>query len=74
MLPPIAPSVSEAEFAVLVTRAGLPVSAAQQAVLYGVYGHLEAMLARLRTTGAEPRPRGAEPAHMFDARQDWPRA
>ena len=66
----IKPSVSEAEFAVLARRAGLTLDEAQLGTLYGVYGHLEAMLARLR--GASDRVRGAEPAHVFVPGQGWP--
>lgn len=66
----VAASVSETEFAVLARRAGLPLDEAQRATLYGAYGHLEAMLARLR--GAGDRARGAEPALVFVPGQDWP--
>ena len=63
----IKPTVTEAEFAVLVRRAALPLTEAQHTMLYGVYGHLEAMLALLRT----PRDRGAEPSHVFLPGQGW---
>ena len=59
------PSVTEAEFEILVRRAGLTMDEAQRKVLHEVYGHLEAMLDRIRT----PRDRGAEPAHIFVADQ-----
>jgi hypothetical protein len=63
----IKPSVTEAEFAVLVKRAALPLTQAQHGNLYGVFGHLEKMLALLRT----PRDRGAEPSHVFVPGQGW---
>lgn len=63
----IKPSVTDAEFAVLVRHAGLPLTEAQRTMLYGVYGHLEVMLALLRT----PRDRGAEPSHVFLPGQGW---
>lgn len=54
-------SLTEAEFEILVRRAGLTMGAEQRRVLHGVYGHVEAMLERVRT----PRDRSAEPAHIF---------
>lgn len=57
------PSVSPAEFEVLVRRAGLTLTEAQRATLFEVYGSFEVMLDRLRGTG--DRSRGAEPAHIF---------
>lgn len=71
----IAPSVSEAEFATLVRRAGLTLSEPQRGVLYAVWGNLEAMLERVRIPGRASdtqRPRGAEPAHVFVPGQGWP--
>jgi hypothetical protein len=68
MLP--TPTVTREEFAILAKRAGLTLSEAQQATLHDVYGHLEAMLARLR--GPADRARGAEPAHVFVPGQEWP--
>ncbi len=64
----IAPSVSEAEFAVLVRHAGLTLDDAQRATLYEVFGHFEAMCARVRTPA---RDRGAEPSHIFVPGQGW---
>jgi hypothetical protein len=55
------PSITEAEFAVLVKRAGLTLSEKQRAALYEGYGYLEDMIAKVRT----PRGREAEPAHIF---------
>jgi hypothetical protein len=55
------PSISEAEFAILAKRAGLTLTDAQCAALYGGYGYVEAMVALVRT----PRGREAEPAHIF---------
>jgi hypothetical protein len=66
-----APSLDQAEFAILARRAGLTLDDAQRATLFGVYGHLEAMLARLR--GASERVRSAEPAHVFVPGQGWSR-
>ncbi len=57
------PSVSEAEFEVMVKQTGLPLSAAQKATLYDAFWMLEAMIARVNT----PMPREIEPAHMFTA-------
>ena len=71
MTEPPAPSVTEAEFAVLTRRAGLQLDETQRATLFGVYGQLEAMLVRLR--GAGERVRGAEPAHVFVPGQGWGR-
>jgi hypothetical protein len=55
------PSITEAEFAVLVKRAGLNVTDQQRAALYEGYGFVEQMIAQVRT----PRGREAEPAHIF---------
>ena len=55
------PSISEAEFDVLVRQTGLPLSAEQKATLYDVYWMLEAMI----DTVNKPMPREIEPAHMF---------
>ncbi len=55
------PSISEAEFDVLVRQTGLPLSAAQKTELYDVFWMLEAMIARVNA----PLPREAEPAHIF---------
>lgn len=57
------PTVTEAEFAVLAKRTGLPLSAAKVAEFYGVYGLIEQMVQRLR----KPRELGAEPATIFVA-------
>ena len=54
-------SISKAEFDVLVGQTGLPLSDAQKAEIYGAYGILEGLIARLQT----PLPREVEPAHMF---------
>ena len=64
------PSVTTTEFGILARRAGLTLDETQHDHLYSVYGHLEAMLARLR--GASDRARGAEPAHVFVPGQGWP--
>ena len=55
------PTVSEAEFEVMVKQTSLPLSAAQKATLYDAYWMLEAMIARVNT----PMPVEVEPAHMF---------
>ena len=57
------PSVSEAEFEVMVKQTGLPLSAEQRTTLYDAYWMLEAMIAKVNT----PMPREIEPAHMFTA-------
>lgn len=68
-----APGVTEAEFAVLVRRAGLALDEPARRVLHEVYGHLERMVERNRTPIAGgDRPRGAEPATVFVPGQDWP--
>ena len=54
-------SISKAEFEVLVQQTGLPLSDAQKAEIYGAYGILEGLIARVQT----PLPREAEPAHIF---------
>ncbi len=56
------PSITEAEFATLVKRAGLTLTEQQRAALYEGYGFLEEMIARVRTPA---RGREAEPAHIF---------
>jgi hypothetical protein len=55
------PSISEAEFDVMVKQTGLPLSTEQKAELYDAFWMLEAMIARVNT----PLPREAEPAHIF---------
>jgi hypothetical protein len=55
------PSVSEAEFDVMMKQTGLPLSAGQKAVLYDAYWMLEAMIARVNA----PLPVEIEPAHTF---------
>ena len=47
-------SIGEAEFEVMAKQTGLPLSAAQKAMLYEVYGMLEDMIARV-TTPMPPR-------------------
>lgn len=59
-------SMTAEEFAVLVRHAGLPLDAAQRAVLHGVHGRLEAMMQRVRAPfPGTARDRAAEPAHIF---------
>ena len=66
------PGVSEAEFAILLRRAGLDLDAATTRSLHAVYGHLERMLERNRTVAAGgDRPRAAEPATVFVPGQGW---
>ena len=67
----ISPSVTTDEFALLVRHAGLVLDDEHRASLYGVYGHLEAMLALNRSPHGADRPRGAEPSHIFVADQGW---
>lgn len=52
-----------ADFAALIRRAGLTLSEAQTAEIYAGWPYIEQMLDRLR--GPSPRPREAEPAHIF---------
>lgn len=53
---------SPEDFEALVRRAGLSLSPAEIADLYGAWPHIEAMLERLRSPA---RGREAEPAHIF---------
>ncbi len=55
------PSVSEAEFDVMVAQTGLPLSTEQKATLYDAYWMLESMIARVNQT----MPLDKEPAHVF---------
>ncbi len=55
------PTISEADFAVLVAQTGLPLSPAQSHDIYEVYGLIEAMRDRVHA----PLPREAEPALVF---------
>ena len=58
------PSLSQAEFAVLLRRAGLVLPDAEIEDLYrNGFEWLEAMVANVRAGGS--RPRAAEPAHIF---------
>ena len=50
------------DFKALVRRAGLTLTDAQLAEIYGAWGHVEGMLARIRTPML---PREAEPSHTF---------
>ncbi|MBX9701169.1 MAG: hypothetical protein K2X74_17160, partial [Acetobacteraceae bacterium] len=66
------PSISEADFAVLVARAGLAVPAPQRATLHAVWGAIEAMQASVRTPPPGVAPLSApaaavEPAVTFSA-------
>jgi len=56
-----APNLTRAEFAALARRAGLALSEAETAELFGAWAHLEALIERLR---APLRP-AAEPATIF---------
>lgn len=53
--------LTEAEFDVVLRRAGLTLDSAQRGVLLDVLPQFDAMLARVRTA----RDRSAEPAHIF---------
>jgi hypothetical protein len=59
----VQPTTTPADFAALIRRAGITPSDAQTAELYEGWAYIERMLARLRGPG--PRPREAEPAHIF---------
>ena len=65
------PKTSREDFAALVRRAGLPLTSAQEREIYGAYGYIEDMIARVRGPGS--RPREAEPAVIFRAGDDTPR-
>lgn len=54
---------TEADFAALIRHAGISPSEQQIAELYEGWAWIEQMLERLR--GPSPRPREAEPAHVF---------
>jgi hypothetical protein len=58
-------TISEADFDVLVTKAGLPLTPAQKAVLRDVYPTLQAIIARVTA----PMPRESEPALIFPVEQ-----
>jgi hypothetical protein len=55
------PSISEADFNVLLTHTGLPLSAEQKQALYEPYALVEAMIALV----TKPMPREAEPSLIF---------
>lgn len=55
------PSISKAEFAVLVKQTGLVLTKAQRATLYEGFAYVEYMVARVHT----PLPREAESALIF---------
>jgi hypothetical protein len=50
------------DFATMVRRAGLKLTEAQIAEIYGAWGYVEEMLARNRTRALA---RDAEPSHIF---------
>ncbi len=55
-------TLPQSDFEALVRRAGLALTPAQTAELYGAWAHVEPMLARIRSHG---RGREAEPALIF---------
>jgi len=55
------PRITREQFEFLARRAGLTLSDQQKSELYGAYGHLEALIERLRTR----LPLAAEPATIF---------
>lgn len=55
------PTISEADFAVLVAQTGLPLTPGQSHDIYEVYGLIEAMRDRVHA----PLPREAEPSLIF---------
>ncbi len=59
------PSISRDIFEALVVRSGLALTDKEKGELYEVYGHVEAMAARVRGDGR--RPREAELAVVFKA-------
>ena len=56
------PDTTLEDFTALVRRAGLALTDAKIAELYGAWGYVEAMLARNRMPAL---PREAEPSHIF---------
>ena len=58
---PGTPKISRAEFDFLLARAGLAMSEAQKAELYGAYASLEMLCERLHA----PLPLATEPATIF---------
>lgn len=62
-MPAPKPSITRGEFDFLAKRSGLPLSETQKDELFGVYGYVEQMAARVRGDGK--RPREAEPALTF---------
>ena len=56
------PTISEADFAVLVSQTGLTLTAGQSHDIYAVYGLIEAMRDRVHA----PLPREAEPSLTFE--------
>lgn len=62
-MPAPKPTISKSEFDALVKTSGLPLSEAQKADYYAVYGHVEQIAARVRAGGN--RRREAEPALVF---------
>jgi hypothetical protein len=56
--------MSEADFAAMIRRTGIPVTPEQAASLRQGYDLMAPLLAEIRTP---PRPRAAEPAHIFIA-------
>ena len=59
------PETTEAEFDALVARAGIPLTPAQKAGIYAVWGGVEAMQRLVRTPAPPPE---AEPATTFSAK------
>jgi hypothetical protein len=57
-------SITQAEFAFLLRRAGIELPDAKLAELHGIYGYIEAMAARVRAHG-EP-----DPAPVFAPVED----
>jgi hypothetical protein len=55
------PSITVAEFEVMVAQTGLPLSTEQRATLYDAYWMLEGMIERVN----QPMPLDQEPAHIF---------
>jgi hypothetical protein len=56
------PETTEAEFAALVARAGIPLTEAQKAAIHGAWGGIEAMQRLVRSPAPAPE---AEPATTF---------
>jgi hypothetical protein len=65
-MPAPKPRITREDFDALVRASGLTLSEEQKSELHAAYGYIEVMSARVRADGQ--RPRGAEPAIIFNPR------